>query len=209
MAKLYLRTLKVCSLIFVLCAFASIMLVVSPCNSPICTLLENYAIGIACSSLLVIIPVVLQYFSEMKRIHKEIESSAFYLVFNLSMGLYDKLNIRQYQYIWSLLEENFQKISTCQNELAYFTKKQAQRHFKEYEDILNDFLFGFKTIQYTDGKNIIDYLTNYDRFMKLANAALLIIKSDWERKHIQKLIQMAKNEKERINHLEGSEEATP
>lgn len=123
MSKLYTQIVKICSVIFVACVGLSIVFAVI---SPSCTLPENYTVGIACSSLLVIIPVILQYLSEMDRINKEMESSVYYLVFYLGAGLFDELNMRQYKDIWSLLDENFQKIYSCQKEAAYFTKKQTQ-----------------------------------------------------------------------------------
>lgn len=209
MAKLYVRIAKICFWIFCVCVLFSIFLAVLSNNSPICTLLENYAIGIACSSLLVIIPIILQYLSEMERINKDKESSIFSIILNLYIGLDDELNINQYKFIWSQLDKDFSTINICIKESAYFTRRHARQHFEELNDILQEYI-KFEKTRCADDKSIIEYISNYDRFIRLANLAHLIIKSDWEKDHIQKLIEMAeKRTKKHINATDQTEVTAP
>lgn len=193
MSKLFVRTIRICSGIFCGSVFFSILFAVISNDSQICTILVNYSIGIACSSLLVVVPIVLQYLSEKERINKEIESAILYLIIYWGQGVTRDLNISQYKHIWSEIENCFQKIYVCLSQSAYFTKGQSKKHFANIKDLLKEYI-EFAQTNSIDDMEIIRYIEDYDRFMGLANSALKILKNDFDKSIIQKTINIVENE---------------
>ncbi len=123
MLKLYKSTVTVCFWIAIFCIILSI-----PMEIYQFSIIENYAIGIACSCFVVIVTTALQLHKEQKETESKmfaaVEKTLFYIQFALPDKEGKDLSIRQYNYVFELLSNTITEARKTVSDLCLINKKK-------------------------------------------------------------------------------------
>lgn len=128
MAKLYKQTIIVCTIILFVMVTISLLLGSAIFESSHWAILaQNYSVGIACSSMLVIIPTFLQYRAEQYYLKKNIDNGLQKLSLALSIASEESLNINQYRLCLEWIEEAHNIICDNYTKMSFWTPKEDEQ----------------------------------------------------------------------------------
>lgn len=133
--KLYKNTFYVC-LIF---AFVSMLVaVIIQFFNPLgfLLLIQNFCIGLSCSSILVIVPTFLQYHDLKTRELKDLGNLLYYISMNIVIGSWEDLSEKQYRMIGEQLRDQFQELMQFQINYSTIIPSEREKIAKKVAPII-------------------------------------------------------------------------
>lgn len=193
MAKLYVKTIKACTLLCILSFLSSVIITVFSCeDSRIIGLASNYSIGIACSSLLVIIPVSLQYKHEMRHLKTKFDTNIRSLIFQMYISLNDNPNDGWIEHSFKNIDELFHTFNDLHQQICYFSNRTNKRFWEEIKPILKAEI-KFEGSKFDREKEKL-FLSDAGLFIETAECVKKIIDDTWSINSIQSDIDGAKKQ---------------
>lgn len=159
--------------------FACIISIMCECiQFPHALLVQNYAVGISCSLVVVIITTVLQYSHEHKRVFDAYCSSLRDLVFCISIAFPSSEDNEDpsngfYNYLFEKLDSAFKLFEKNNRDLFWFSKNKK----KLQEDVYMCYAhlwIDFERQRFESAKACIEALENHPKFIPLINACIAI-----------------------------------
>lgn len=181
MLKPYIRVIKTCILCFAICVIVAIAF--DYIQFPHSNLLHDFAIGTACSLIVVVISSWVQYRVELKKVQTNCISATSKLLFQLA--LYDPdFNQAQIDYHNKVLEDAFNDFIKAKFEVEYFTKKANQKHSKHYRDLV--LLYGdFMISQVKSPDKVAQAVSDKADIIRSINTFLNVWPDCYQKEHIK------------------------
>lgn len=124
--KLYKNTFYVC-LVFALVTMIAAVVIEFFSPAHFLLLLQNFCIGLSCSSILVIVPTYLQYRSEKSGFIKDLRDLLLDISTNIVLGSCDNLTDRQYHIIADRLQNQFMALFDYQIEYTTIIPSEREK----------------------------------------------------------------------------------
>lgn len=171
MVAVYVRTIRTCFCLFVVSVLASIFLAATNVNTAMLLLLENYTIGIACSSLLVIIPTFLQYKLENAELESEFRSLLFFLITNMYCLIGKETHDIKFLHGCEAIDENIQQMTFTMEKMDSILGNRNNKYSAIYQAICKPYL---KHEANELRNHVVDqtFIGNVDLFLSIARQSL-------------------------------------
>jgi len=159
--------------------FACIISIMCECiQFPHALLVQNYAVGISCSLVVVIITTVLQYLYEHKRVFNAYCSSLRKLVFVISIAFPPSEDVEDpsnefYNRFFEQLDAAFKRFEKNERELYWFSRKKKKQQEEVYMCYAHLWI-DFERQRFESAKACIEALENHPKFIPLINACIAI-----------------------------------
>lgn len=170
---MYQRTIVYSLWVLVICFLLSIFLELFKGNNTFLGFVETYAIGIACSDVVVIVTSITQFKSERERMVREY----YYSVFELVVYLYNLLECKEEGYLIEThdISLKFEKTESYIASMFWFDKTKQEKYSKVVGNILRIRINYFKhekenaskiSANFLEKKDVDELTRNADTFFK-------------------------------------------
>lgn len=170
---MYQRTIVYSLWVLVICFLLSIFLELFKGNNTFLDFVETYAIGIACSDVVVIVTSITQFKSERERMVREY----YYSVFELVAYLYNVLECKEEGYLIEThdISLKFEKTESYIASMFWFDKTKQEKYSKVVGNILRIRINYFKhekenaskiSANFLEKKDVDELTRNADAFFK-------------------------------------------
>ncbi len=203
--KLYKITAIISFIVFGVCLLCSVILGFIPSeNNTWIILLQNYAVGIACSILVVIITTLLQFnFEQQKEKNKLISDIRtlflHYYLSVLSADPNEKTSQQMWNHYYDRIESCIDDISTCLSNLDWFRKKHLNNANDIHYAVLQLRISLYKNNRQSK-EDAVRSILNHSAFDDIEEKSLLYAKNDYDKKSIEEYSDKAKEEIEKLSN---------
>lgn len=151
-------------------------------------LLQNYAVGISCSLIVVIITTVLQYLHEHKKVYNTYCNSLQRLLSVLSTVFHigESFDDKTYDYLFEIVDTALNTFEKNNQHLLWFSRKKQ----KLQETVLKCFLplwISFEQPRFESKKACIVALEKHPKYVPLIKAAIDILPNDHDKNSIKEM----------------------
>lgn len=183
MLKLYKRTIIISIVVTVI--FVTISIICESKLFPYRAVVQNYAIGIACSLMVVIITTTLQYLHEHNKVFSDYKAGLRKLIFHLQFSFFEeepdeKRSDSYYDLVYDNLGEAFKMFRKNEHELIWFSayKKSQQEEITKHAGLIwIDYIRGDRR----EHKIALQNLINHPNFLPLMDSAISFLPDGFEK----------------------------
>ena len=185
MLKLYKRTIIATVIVAVLSLAVAVLCEVVV--FPHCEFVQNFAMGLLCSLIVVIVTTLLQYFYEQKRVLADYSRALRWLVFRIGLvfGGIDNIGDEFFEEIHSELKYAFNQLGRHNSELIWFSpakRVQQENIHKQYAKIWIDFITPFPPAY----REAISAIVRHQSYVPLIDAAMDFLPDGFDKESLER-----------------------
>ena len=192
MLKLYKRTIVISIWIFLACFILSVILDLFKSIFGFGKFIENYAIGIACSILVVIITTALQFKAEQRKLLYEFKKTFSSLISTLS--LFESLTKTeiadlteaQCNHFHGKIDAYFHVLDKLFCDLCWFDKRTESK-FMEIEDKYHNIWIAFERPRFDSKRECITAASEQKKLIAIIDSAIAFLQDGFEKQQLQKI----------------------
>ncbi len=186
MLKPLIKIIKACIACFVVCVIISI--VFDFVEFPHSKLIQQFALGAACSFIVVIVSTWTQYKVEFKKAFSHYISVTCYLIFTIvncqDVNCQDIIPSKIIESYFNKLNSRFEDFQKANSEVLCFTKKKEQEHLKNNK-IIEDLLIAFLKGKIDSHEKAVLAIQKKDRIIDAINIYLEYWPDCFEKENIK------------------------
>ena len=193
MLKTYIRTIWVSAFCATASVIISILSTVAFNGQKYLSLLQNFSVGVACSFIVVIVTVYLQYKNDYTTLYSAYLTASTYLLFSLAITLDDNLTNQKCENLYDILDEHFEEFEKKSKELLHFTKIGNQLQF-ERDMQLHRFYFDFIQVATKSRTAAVKKIADKDRIVAAIDNCSTFWPNGFEKDNIKLIKEMILND---------------
>ena len=182
MLKPFIKIVKVCLWLFVICVIISIILEFD-CFSCL-SLLQQFSIGAACSFIVVVVSTYAQYKVEFNKAFSNYIFATYRLLSALSLYQEETTSKSLIEHAYNELESKFEDFRKSESEVIYFTKRNNQK-FSDKNAILHRIYIDFSKGQFDSHEKAVNLVVDKDRLIGTIDTYLEYWSDCFEKEHLE------------------------